>query len=91
MNQAIRDVLVRRPARFYDVTVQQVEQEDADTDAEGGSTDSKPDGEQEESGASGDEAEADEQLMTVEEMGIMKMELHQTLGYVPFPTTRNRH
>lgn len=84
MNQAIRDVLVRKPARFCDVTVQQVEQEDAERQAaEDVSEIAEPDIDQETGGASvtaEKDVHVDGELMTVEEMGQMKMELHQTLG-----------
>ncbi|KAJ9106677.1 hypothetical protein QFC20_004008 [Naganishia adeliensis] len=84
VNQAIRDVLVRKPARFFDVTVQQVEQEDAERQAaEDVSEIAEPDIDQETGEASvtaEKDVHVDGELMTVEEMGQMKMELHQTLG-----------
>jgi hypothetical protein len=82
VNQAIRDVLVRKPARFFDVTVQQVEQEDAEKQAsEDASETVKLGDDSEDASATAEkDVKVDGELMTVEEMGQMKMELHQTLG-----------
>lgn len=82
VNQAIRDVLVRKPARFFDVTVQQVEQEDAEKQAtkDVSETVKLGDDTEDASATAEKDVQVDGELMTVEEMGQMKMELHQTLG-----------
>ena len=87
-NQAIRDVLVRKPARFFDVTLQAVEREDAEKDAkqdeDDGSQLKDPDDEDKADSAtlSDNVINVNGKMMTIQEMGQMKVELHQTLGYV---------
>lgn len=75
-------MLVRKPARFYDVTIQQVEQEDAEKQASEDVSETVKLGEDSEdtSATAEKDVKVDGELMTVEEMGQMKMELHQTLG-----------
>ncbi|GHJ88612.1 hypothetical protein NliqN6_5014 [Naganishia liquefaciens] len=85
-NQAIRDVLVRKPARFFDVTLQAVEREDAEKDAkqdeDDGSQLKDPDDEDKADSAtlSDNVINVNGKMMTIQEMGQMKVELHQTLG-----------
>ncbi|KAJ9118926.1 hypothetical protein QFC24_005891 [Naganishia onofrii] len=87
INQAIRNVLVRKPARFFDVTVQQVEKEDQEAtrkteeqhDSSLLKTEELP-GTDTPTKAGQDVVEVAGKMMTVEEMGQMKVELHQTLG-----------
>ncbi|KAJ9123926.1 hypothetical protein QFC22_000717 [Naganishia vaughanmartiniae] len=88
INQAIRNVLVRKPARFFDVTVQQAEKEDKEAEKkrveeEQDSSLLKTQDLSESEGTAKTAQEAVEvavKMMTVEEMGQMKVELHQTLG-----------
>lgn len=88
VNQAIRDVLVRKPAQFYDVTIRDVEREDAEQranqdDAQGEQgRPSQEDGEEEAGVTSEGMISVNGKMMTIQEMGQMKVELHQTLGYV---------
>lgn len=86
VNQAIRDVLVRKPARFFDVTVEDVEREECEQKGEEVVPDisSSEDNRATENGNGTPDAtiQVDGKMMSVEEMGQMKVELHQTLGYV---------
>jgi hypothetical protein len=79
--------LVRKPARFFDVTVQQVEKEDQEAtrkteeqhDSSLLKTEELP-GTDTPAKIGQDVVEVAGKMMTVEEMGQMKVELHQTLG-----------
>ncbi|KAJ9097665.1 hypothetical protein QFC21_004702 [Naganishia friedmannii] len=87
INQAIRSVLVRKTARFFDVTVQQVEKEDQEAekkkeevhDSSLLKAEDLPESEVTPN-TTPDVVEIAGKMMTVEEMGQMKVELHQTLG-----------
>lgn len=87
-NQAIRDVLVRQPARFFDVTIQDVKREDAEKKAKQdevgeSQTSSSADDTKRDSDAPTDGVvNVNGKMMTIQEMGQMKVELHQILGYV---------
>lgn len=85
-NQAIRDVLVRKPARFFDVTIQDVEREDADKKAkqnevgESHASSSTDDAKGDTNASADGMIDVNGKMMTIQEMGQMKVELHQTLG-----------
>lgn len=79
---------MRKPAQFYDVTIRDVEREDAEQEAKQdgsrvGQGNALEDDVKEESDASEEGTiEVNGKMMTIQEMGQMKVELHQTLGYV---------
>jgi hypothetical protein len=80
--------LVRKPAQFYDVTIQDVEREDAEQKTKHGGVQSEEgnpsqeDGEDKAGAPSEGMINVNGKMMTIQEMGQMKVELHQTLGYV---------